>query len=358
METEVLTVTSPDDDRLEHAGALIREGGLVVFPTETVYGLGGDATNAAASRKIYQAKGRPSDNPLIIHVAFPEDAEKYARTDRLYYRLARAFMPGPLTVIMPRLESIPLSTTGGLETVAVRCPSHPIAHALIRQSRTAIAAPSANLSGKPSPTCAKHVLHDLKGRVDMIIDGGACEIGLESTIVKLDRDNEGKEYLTLLRPGAITRDALLLVCPRVDIAPAVSEALAAGEHPLSPGMKYKHYAPTAPLTLLTGEDADVLAYFSREQKSGGCAILCYDEEIPLLRNQYLLPVGRRDDLAMQAHRLFACLREADALPVTRIFAHMPAKDGMGLALYNRLIRAAAHTVLDVSAHSPAKSETK
>ena len=201
MQTEIIRITDAAASRADiaRAAAVIRGGGLVVFPTETVYGLGGNGLCARASEKIYAAKGRPSDNPLIIHISDPADARRYTVPSEeawaLYEKLARAFMPGPLTVILPRAEVVPLSTTGGLDTVAVRCPSHPVAHALIEAAGVPIAAPSANLSGKPSPTEASHVIHDLDGRVDVIIDGGACEIGLESTIVKIDCDGNGA-YLT------------------------------------------------------------------------------------------------------------------------------------------------------------------
>ncbi len=354
MQTKIIKITDiaasmPD---IERAATLICRGGLVVFPTETVYGLGGNGLDAEASRKIYAAKGRPSDNPLIIHVAEPCDARRYTDPSpaawALYEKLARAFMPGPLTVILPKAAQVPYSTTGGLDTVAVRCPSHPVAHALIATAGVPIAAPSANLSGKPSPTEAAHVIHDLSGRVDMIIDGGACDIGLESTIVQINSDAEGV-YLTLLRPGGITYDALTLVCARIEVARAVSEQLRADEKPLSPGMKYRHYAPASPLVLLDGDPADVLAYLQRKQVEESCAILCYDEEIPALAPEGLLPVGARKDIAAHAHTLFARLREADALdpPPATIYAHLPDRSGLGLALYNRMIRAAAHTVVNV-----------
>lgn len=350
MQTEILNIkeglTPTALQGLDQAADILRRGGLVVFPTETVYGLGGNALSPEASQKIYAAKGRPSDNPLIIHVAHPMDASLYAHTGELYQKLAEAFMPGPLTVILPKQDNIPHATTGGLDSVAVRCPDHPIAHALIEKAGIPIAAPSANLSGSPSPTCAAHVIQDLSGRVDMIIDGGDCEIGLESTIVKIDIDSDG-EYLTLLRPGAVTADALTCVCPRVVIANAVLEQLKAGERPLSPGMMYKHYAPKIPLVLLDGEDSDVLAFLQARQSIQNCAILCYLEEMPHLKHQNLLPVGGREDLATQAHCLFSLLREADKTGADIIYAHLPKLDGLGLALYNRLIRAAAHTVRKV-----------
>ncbi len=362
MQTEVIHITDvlAQAESIERAAAIIRAGGLVVFPTETVYGLGGNGLNAAASEKIYAAKGRPSDNPLIIHVAEPSDARLYtAPSDEawaLYEKLARAFMPGPLTVIMPKAEAVPYSTTGGLDTVAVRCPFHPVAHALIAAAGVPVAAPSANLSGKPSPTEAAHVIHDLSGRVDMIIDGGESDIGLESTIVKIDCDN-GNAYLTLLRPGGITYDALTLVCAHVEVARAVSEQLRADEKPLSPGMKYRHYAPASPLVLLEGSDDEVLTYLQQRQAVETCAILCYNEEVPYLQSDGLLPVGAREDVAAHAHTLFARLREADALvpQPTTVYAHLPDKSGLGLALYNRMIRAAAHTVVKAPCMTPAHS---
>lgn len=341
MNTHIFSMkpSAPDREAIRVAAELLKNGGLVAFPTETVYGLGGDATDADAAQKIYAAKGRPSDNPLIIHVAAPEDAERYAHTSELYYRLAKAFMPGPLTVILPKKETIPHSVTGGLDTVAVRCPSHPVARALIEEAGVAIAAPSANLSGSPSPTCGAHVIHDLCGRIDAIVDGGECEIGLESTIVQ-----PKGETLVLLRPGAITADALRCVCQSVEISSAVTEALRADERPLSPGMKYRHYAPNVPLVLLEGNEEDVLRFLRRAQNAERCAILCYHDEQNGLRNERLIDIGERDDLSRQAHTLFAALRDADSLDCDIIYAHLPPRDGIGLALYNRLIRAAAHTV--------------
>ncbi len=327
---------------IDEAADILREGGLVAFPTETVYGLGGLATDKSAAEKIYRAKGRPSDNPLIIHVATPEDAEKYAYTSEMYYKLAHAFMPGPLTVILPKKDTVPYTVTGGLDTVAVRCPSDPIARALIRKTGEAIAAPSANLSGSPSPTSGGHVVADLSGRIDAIIDGGECDIGLESTIVML-KDGEA----ILLRPGAITSDALECICDKVSIAPSVIEALAENEKPLSPGMKYRHYAPKAPLVLLEGDDEPVLSYMYRRQNAEKCVVICYTEELEYLRNERLIDIGARDDLEAQAKNLFSALRKADELDGEVVYAHLPPKEGMGLALYNRLIRAAAHTVLRV-----------
>lgn len=348
MTTKLVKIENPELEdslaELEAAAKIIRGGGLVVMPTETVYGLGGNATDSAAATKIYAAKGRPSDNPLIIHIANPEDAEKYCFTSPMYYALAKAFMPGPLTVILPKKDSVPSSVTGGLDTVAVRCPAHPVAHALIEKCGVPIAAPSANLSGKPSPTTARHVMDDMDGRVDMVIDGGECEIGLESTIIKLDENRA-----ILLRPGAITYDALCMVCDKVDIAPTVIEKLAENERPLCPGIKYRHYSPTTPVVLLEGSSDNILNFLQSEQRArpNKCIILCYDEEKAALDEAKLIPVGAEKDLSTQAKRLFIALRDADKLGGEVIYAHLPPKTGLGLALYNRLIRAAAHTVKKV-----------
>ena len=341
MKTEIFntSVQNINAEAISRSAEIIKNGGLVAFPTETVYGLGADATDKNAAKKIYAAKGRPSDNPLIIHIARPEDAERYAHTSSLYYKLAEAFMPGPLTVILPKKDTIPSEVTGGLDTVAVRCPSHMVARELIAASEVPIAAPSANISGSPSPTCAQHVIKDMSGKIDAIIDGGECEIGLESTIVKLDG-----QKATLLRPGAITADALGCVCEQVEISSAVTEALKENERPLSPGMKYRHYAPKAPLVLLDGSAGDVLAFLIKAQQEQNCAILCYNEESAQLENKNLIEIGGADDLTSQAQRLFGALRQADSMDAEIIYAHLPCRQGLGLALYNRMIRAAAHTV--------------
>ena len=345
IQTEFVLINAPSENQaaLDRAADILRSGGLVAFPTETVYGLGGLATSDGAAKAIYTAKGRPSDNPLIIHIANPEDAEAYAVTNDTYYRLAEKFMPGPLTVILPKKDTIPYSVTGGLDTVAVRCPSHPVARALIEKTGAPIAAPSANRSGRPSPTTAAHVAEDLTGRVNMIIDGGACEVGLESTIVAID-GNEG----VLLRPGAITADALSCVC-EVRVADTVLRALAENERPLSPGMKYRHYAPRAALVLLSGEREAVTRFMADAAANNGVGVLCYDEEIQRMPcGATLFPIGAENDLETQARRLFAALREADTNDsLHTLYAHLPPKNGMGLALYNRCIRAAAHIVKEI-----------
>lgn len=349
MTTKIVNMTFNPPEKLKtelnDAVEILRKGGLVAFPTETVYGLGGDATNPDAARKIFEAKGRPSDNPLIIHISEPADAEDYTYTNEIYYKLADKFMPGPLTVILKSKENIPFATRGGLDTVAVRCPVNEIARGLIKEFGKPIAAPSANLSGSPSPTSAKHVVDDLFGRVDMIIDGGECEIGLESTIVKIEDDDS----ITLLRPGKITVDELACVAP-VKVASAVTEDLKIGEIAISPGMKYRHYAPKSPLILLNGENSDIFRYILSDENESK-AVLCYDEDIKLyeksLKNTDLYAFGAREDISEQAKHLFAILREVDKKNFDVIYAPVPSKDGIGLALYNRMIRAAAHTIINL-----------
>ncbi len=349
MITKVIKV-HPDrikifENEIKNAAEIIRVGGLVAFPTETVYGLGGDGTNPNAAKKIYVAKGRPSDNPLIIHIANPADAEKYTYTNEVYYKLAEKFMPGPLTVVLPAKESVPLETRGGLSTVAVRCPVNPIARKLIELADRPIAAPSANLSGSPSPTDATHVIDDMMGRVDMIIDGGECEIGLESTIVKLEEDGS----LVLLRPGKITLDELACIVP-VSLAEAVTSSLGEGQVALSPGMKYRHYAPSSPLVLLDGEIGDATNYVA-DEKIANIAFICYADDEKYIRS--VLPsaqvyvLGQKDDISEQAHHLFGVLREIDKHNYDKIYAPLPSKDGVSLALYNRMIRAAAHTIINL-----------
>lgn len=349
MTTEIIRI-DPEHlengkNELKNAAEILKRGGLVAFPTETVYGLGGDGTCPDAAKKIYKAKGRPSDNPLIIHISKPSDAEDYTYTNGVYYKLANKFMPGPLTVVLRAKDSVPMETRGGLSTVAVRCPSHPVARRLIELCGRPIAAPSANLSGSPSPTSACHVIDDMQGRVDMIIDGGDCEIGLESTIVKLEDDGS----LLLLRPGKITVDELACIAP-VGIADAVTDKLGAGQVALSPGMKYRHYAPTSPLVLLDGELDSAVRYI-KDEGLGKIALICYtdqkDRVAELLPKADIFILGARDNINEQAHHLFSILRDADKVSYDKIYAPLPSKDGVGLALYNRMVRAAAHTVINL-----------
>lgn len=350
MKTEILPVTgntSPEEEEtLRRAADCIRAGGLVVFPTETVYGLGGNALDAEAAKKIYAAKGRPSDNPLIVHIADIDEAELYCRTNALFYRLACAFWPGPLTMILPKRSCIPDSVTGGLDTVALRLPSDRTANALIRLAGVPIAAPSANISGHPSPTTKEHVINDLDGRVDMILAGQPCEIGLESTVIKVEDDS-----VILLRPGGVTYEDLcgLLGEEHVTVDRIVTEKVTGDFKPISPGMKYRHYAPSAPVLLLHGEEERIRAFLSEKYASEPDAgFLVYDEDAPLLPGSRTVTFGSRTDSAMQAHRLFLCLRAFDDMPDIRvIYARIPSRAGIGLAVYNRLAKAAGFCVKEV-----------
>ena len=343
MQTEILT---PNDnfDLLDKAAEIIKNGGLVVFPTETVYGLGADATNPIAAKKIYDAKGRPSDNPLIIHIHTPEDAEKYAFTTPLYYLLAQRFMPGPLTVVLQAKDTVPTQTRAGLPTVAVRCPINKIARELIKRAEVPIAAPSANLSGSPSATTYQHVLDDMYGRVDMIINGNDSDIGVESTIVKIDSDNS----LTLLRPGKITYEELLEVCDNITVSSAVVAKLKENEVAISPGMKYRHYAPKTPLLLIDAKPLETAEYIKSENITN-IGIIAYEEDVSLFER--LLPYakvfsfGKKDDQLSHARLLFSLLRDSDKYNFSKIYAPLPNKSGVGLAIYNRLIRAAAHEIV-------------
>lgn len=347
MRTEIITISSFEnvEEKLVTAAKVIKNGGLVIFPTETVYGLGGDALNSLASKRIYEAKGRPQDNPLIVHIAKPEDAELYTYTSDVYYKLAARFMPGPLTVIMTAKDIIPKETRASLPTVAVRCPSHPIARALITLSETPIAAPSANLSGSPSPTKASHVIDDMMSRVDVIIAADDSEIGLESTIVKIE-DNGS---LTLLRPGKITVDELCDVCGEVNVASAVTSQLKEGETVLSPGMKYRHYAPKAPVILIDGDSDDVARYIGSEASDKAVAVVCYKEDVSKIKEKaptvFIYEFGDKNDENTHAHLLFDILRDADKKQFDVIYAPLPRAEGVGLALYNRMIRAAAYNII-------------
>ena len=356
MITRVLYIDPSDfkESELVPAADVIKSGGLVIFPTETVYGIGADATRPECAAKIYSAKGRPSDNPLIVRLADPSDAEQYAYTSPLFYRLAGAFMPGPLTVIMPKKDSIPTTVTGGLDSVAVRVPSHPVANALIRLSGLPIAAPSANISGRPSATNAGYALRDFNGRADVIVDGGESDCGLESTIVRIT----GRDSLLLLRPGAVTPDEIMKKAGCVlEISDAVTGKLAEGERPLSPGMKYRHYSPSKPLTLVSGSREARIRFFRKAQETENAAVICYDEQLPHLRRENAIPAGGETDLETQAHRLFYALRAADSLPCDSIYANLPPASGLGLALYNRLIRAAAYRIVDADS-APDKNTRK
>lgn len=334
MQTKILT---PDEKDIQIAGKILADGGLVAFPTETVYGLGADALNDEAVKNIYTAKGRPSDNPLIVHIAEKGDIKPLVREVTPKAKaLMDAFFPGPLTIILPKSDKVGKTVSGGLDTVAVRMPINETAHALIKASGCPIAAPSANTSGLPSPTRAKYVIDDMMGKIDAIIDGGDCEYGVESTVITL-----ATEVPTLLRPGAITKEMLESVIGEVYVAPAVLEGMKDNEVAASPGMKYKHYAPKAKVVIVKG-DKEKYEKFVNSRKNAYA--LCFDgDNITIPKVTY----GRENDDLSQARELFDALRHLDELGAEKVYAHIPHKDGVGMAVYNRLIRAAAFCVIDL-----------
>ena len=337
---------SPEEEKaLREAGDVLRRGGLVAFPTETVYGLGGDAFNPESSRKIYAAKGRPSDNPLIVHIARMEDlAPIVGQVPREAVCLAQTFWPGPLTMIFPKSERIPYETTGGLQTVAVRMPSHPVARRLIACGGGYVAAPSANLSGRPSPTAAKYVIEDMDGRVDMIIDGGEGDIGLESTIVDLTVSPP-----QILRPGYITQNMLAEVLGRISVDRTILEA-DSGQAPRAPGMKYRHYAPQGELTIISGPVKQVTDYINAraaEDRNQGhkVGVIGTDEALAQYRADVVCSLGSRQDEDSIARHLYSILREFDDAQVTRIYSECFETTGLGQAIMNRLLKAAGHRLV-------------
>ncbi len=336
---KTLIIRYQGKESLLPAADILKKGGLVAFPTETVYGLGGNALDPKAAQKIYEAKGRPSDNPLIVHLAKPEEAIRYARTGQLYDQISETLMPGPLTIILKKRDIIPDSVTGGLDTVGIRVPSHPVAREMLELAGIPVAAPSANLSGKPSPTSFAHVYHDLDGKVDCIIDGGVCDFGLESTIIKPE---DG--VIKLLRPGAVTVEMLSLFGQKIYVDPAVIEKF--DGIPLAPGMKYRHYAPDKPLIILDGEDKTVYEFLAKKTRR---AVICFDEDLLYISGDNVLSCGPSNDSLKQAQKLFSCLRQLDGRKnFDVIYARMPAKVGIGLAVFNRLIKAAGFQVLHLT----------
>lgn len=354
METKVWKVsdsgnfTEEEREHLKEAAEILKRGDLVAFPTETVYGLGANALDESAAKKIYAAKGRPSDNPLIAHISdlemieplisyFPEKGRK----------LAEAFWPGPLTMIFPKSEIVPYGTTGGLDTVAIRMPSDPVAAELIRLAGVPVAAPSANTSGRPSPTMAEHVYQDMNGKIDMILDGGPVGIGVESTIV----DVTG-EIPMLLRPGAITMEMLRETVGEVEIDPAIVGPMSADMRPKAPGMKYRHYAPKAELTLVEGEAEAVVRRINalaREKLQEGCrvGIICTEETRSCYPGGMVRSIGERAKEETVAHNLYAVLREFDDLGAEYIFSEGFPEDNLGQAIMNRLNKAAGYHILKV-----------
>lgn len=347
METKIIQMSEEqiDKQKLEETGAIIKAGGLVAFPTETVYGLGGDALNPASSKKIYAAKGRPSDNPLIVHIADMEALPPIvAEIPEQAKRLAEVFWPGPLTMIFRKSDLVPHETTGGLDTVAVRMPVHKVAREFIRAAGGYVAAPSANLSGRPSPTVAKYVAEDMDGRIEMIIDGGDVEIGLESTIVDMT-----VEEPMILRPGYITKEMLEEVLETVEEDCTLMRA-DSGQAPKAPGMKYRHYAPKGDLTIVAGEALKVIDYINEQTTqaaAGGkkVGVIGTDATIGQYHAQVCKSAGNREQDSTIAKELYRILREFDDEKVEVIYSESFSTQGLGQAIMNRLLKAAGHKVI-------------
>lgn len=317
---------------------LIKSGHVVGIPTETVYGLGADALNEDAVRMIFQAKGRPADNPLIVHLAdFSQAVDYTSYIPQLAYRLAEKFCPGALTMILPKNNRIPLVTSGGLDTVGIRVPSHPVMHKIIEISGCPIAAPSANISGLPSPTCAEYVMRDMNGRISAVIDGGSSEFGVESTVISFDNENTAR----ILRPGAVTREMLLEICDNVIIDPAILNELAEGAVASSPGMKYKHYSPKADVVMVESSFDDFIKLVAENDKENIWSLI-FDSDKENFPYKYMTYGA---DSSEQAHYIFQRLRELDDIGAEKVYVRSPSTDGVGLAVYNRLIRAAGFEVI-------------
>ena len=337
MNTEALTARDVD-----RAAAILRAGGLVGIPTETVYGLGANGLDPEAVERIFEAKGRPQDNPLILHIPSAEHLARYCRDiPDSAYALAEAYWPGPLTMILRRRPIVPDAVTAGLDTVGMRCPSHPVCRAILEAADVPVAAPSGNTSGRPSPTTAAHMWEDMDGKIDAIVDGGPCSVGVESTIVDLTETPP-----RLLRPGGITLEQLEKVLGEVAVDPAVTRLMGAGERPRAPGMKYRHYAPRAPVTVVAGDPQKSAAYIAAHAgREDG--VICFDEFVPLFGGQEVERLGPAADKREQARHIFDALRAFDHTQVKAIWAQCPDPSGLGLAITNRLNKAAGFHVVQV-----------
>jgi len=343
VNTEYLSVKdAAGEAELRRAADIIRAGGLVAIPTETVYGLGASALIDEAVARIFEVKGRPQDNPLIIHIHGAEALEKWcSEVPEEAYKLAEKFWPGPLTMVLKKKPCVPERVTAGMDTVGVRCPDHPATLKIIELAGVPIAAPSANISGKPSPTTAGHVRHDIGGMVEAIVDGGDCRVGLESTIIDLS-----VKPPRLLRPGGVSLEQLREILGEVSVDAAVYRKLEAGEQPKAPGMKYRHYSPRARVIILDGTARKAAEYVNANCPEG-TAVLCFDGEEQLFDVPVCLSYGDPEKPETLAEKLFACLRELDRDDIELIYSRCPPKDGVGLAVYNRLSKAAGNTVIEV-----------
>ncbi len=339
-----LLLSASDAHTAEIAADIIRKGGLVAIPTETVYGLGANGLDEQAVAKIFEAKGRPQDNPLILHVAKPEEMERFCHDiPDTAYALAERFWPGPLTMVLPVRDIVPKRTTAGLDTVAVRCPDNETTREIIRLSGVPIAAPSANISGKPSTTTAQHVLHDHDGKIDAIVDGGPCRVGVESTIVDLTESRP-----RLLRPGGITPEQLIAVLGDLVIDKAVTAQIDKDAVVKAPGMKYRHYAPAEPVVIVAGSREKAAEYIHRHFIPGD-RVLCFDEELPLYADCSPLSYGKESDVSTLSAGLFSALRELDDSRIHQVYARCPVGGGVAYAVQNRLKKAAAFHIVDAEA---------
>ena len=336
MKTQHIIINSTDcTEEIAKVGEILRNGGIVAIPTETVYGLAANALSPMAVKKIFEAKGRPQDNPLIVHISETKEIEKLCKDiPKGAYDLAEKYWPGPLTMILPRTDIVPKEVSAGLDTVAVRLPVNEIARAIIKSAGVPLAAPSANLSGSPSPTTAQHCINDLDGRVDAIVISGDCEVGVESTVISLSTENP-----RLLRPGAVTHEQLEEVLGEVLVDSAVLAEPEKDKPVASPGMKYKHYAPKTKVILIESSKEKYIQYVNKN-KAEGVFALCFKEDIKDLEVPSICYGSQEDEFSM-ANGIFAALRELDESGAKIAFAHSPKRTGVELAVYNRLIRAAA-----------------
>jgi L-threonylcarbamoyladenylate synthase len=338
---QTLYLSAESSETAQIAANILKNGGLVAIPTETVYGLGANGLDEGAVAKIFEAKGRPQDNPLILHISGPEQIELFCHhIPQKAYDLAERFWPGPLTIVLPAKETVPKRTTGGLSTVAVRCPDCDVTREIIRLSGVPVAAPSANISGKPSTTTAEHVRHDHDGRIDAIVDGGSCRVGVESTIVDLT-----EERPRLLRPGGITPEELLEVLGDLVVDKAVTGEIAKDTVVKAPGMKYRHYAPSEPVVIVSG-NREKAARYIRSHFEEGDRVLCFEEELPLYEGCAPLSYGKEADVNTLSAGLFAALRELDDPAIHQVYARCPVGGGVAYAVQNRLKKAAAFHIVD------------
>ncbi len=335
-------VFSPDDVAAQRCAEIIKAGGLVAIPTETVYGLGANGLDKDAVLKIFLAKGRPQDNPLILHLSDGDEIDNYCHdVPDMAHRLAKLFWPGPLTMVLKARDIVPRQTTAGLDTVGVRCPDCAITRQMIRMAGVPIAAPSANTSGRPSPTSAAHVLEDMWGKIDAVIDNGPCSVGVESTIIDLSGDEP-----RLLRPGGLPVEKIESVIGPVIRDKAVSSQISEGEKVRAPGMKYRHYAPEAPVTVVTGDPAESASYI-RSHCVDGDGVICFNEFADMFDGQKVNTLGPVSNSGEHARRVFDALRSFDSMSVERIFAQCPEERGLDSAVANRLKKAAGFTVVKV-----------